>query len=600
MLIHATAQIRLQSDSLLAAIREFLGFVKQYLTAGPNGQLSIGIVEAGSRANAILAGRLPDDTMRFSLGRIYTDSPLTAAQFLESIGQAKPKRSSSQVQVEAAAFDVLELFEEIAHTLPASGRGILLLLNLTDWRMQGDDGPAAIRAGFSRFRHGTHTMSASITVSFQALSLKDPLVAETIASVSDRLALNFSKPVSAFSAGGNTKIEARVAEGSDPRLRSASAEEQLVMVQTFREALARAADQTGTGLEDLERIPLLFTRGAAFDKRVRDVRAGKKENVNFPAILKRFMKVNFPEYCFDGADPEQIWFRRPMASTLEFLLMFEKVHQWGLGKSFTLHFATDFPNTPFGGMHRGLVSTRKNIFWMLHAGWEQRAWAYTTRTELETALQGAGEFLRRVLPVTERQCRDLLSPTPATLPAGTPEHGALSARQAYELVRPRAYEWAADAQLQGVNAMSINEGDQSVAPVTEEGRLRKGGKWAMRFLSKRLDRSVIYDVPYAGRLWWDFHSVSSGSIPKYDSVLESDDWIDSTKVASRGFEQVRKHLGDFRPFYISLGLRDPKRYSGVFLWELQCFSQGPTSTVRRDITVQLDPRTGEVVGTTIR
>jgi hypothetical protein len=112
MLIHATAQIRLQSDSVLAAIREFLGFVKQYLTAGPNGQLSIGIVEAGSRANAILAGRLPDDTMRFSLGRIYTDSPLTAAQFLESIGQAKPKRSSSQVQVEAAAFDVLELFEE--------------------------------------------------------------------------------------------------------------------------------------------------------------------------------------------------------------------------------------------------------------------------------------------------------------------------------------------------------------------------------------------------------------------------------------------------------------------------------------------------------
>ncbi len=370
----------------------------------------------------------------------------------------------------------------------------------------------------------------------------------------------------------------------DPRLESAAPEARLILPRVFDEVMARTSDQIRARTEDLAGIPLLFGRSGGFEKRMTDVRAGKKETVNLPSHLKRFMKQHFPEYGFDRGDPEQLWFRKTVAPTLDLLLKFEKVHQWGLGKTFTIDFAVDFPGTPFrhGQVERG--GLLKNIFWMFHESWEQKVWAYTTSTELLTALRGCRDLLNRILQVLEEQCCELLLPPPLTLPSGIVELGALTAREAYNIVLPMARNWAEDAEMESIGA----------APITEGGRLLQEADWRLKFVSKGLDRYCWYVVPHTGRVWWDFYPVMQNAIPKYSSVLNSDDWIDSTEVAPRAFQEIQEQLGASHLLHVSLALCDPTRYRGNFVW--RAISYGESLPKRRDITVHLDRRTGALLG----
>lgn len=348
--------------------------------------------------------------------------------------------------------------------------------------------------------------------------------------------------------------------------------------------MARTSDQIHARTEDLAEFPLLFGRSGGFEKRVADVQAGKKETVNLPSHLKRFMKQHFPEYRFDTSASEWIWFRKNVTPTLDLLLRFDKVHQWGLGKTFTIDLAVDFPGTPFRRVQAKHGGILKNLFWIFHESWEQKVWAYTTSTELETALQGCRSLLCRILPVLEKHCCDLLQPRPVSLPPGIEQLGSLTAREAYNIVLPMAREWAEDAEMESINA----------APTTEDGRLRQEADWRLKFVSKALDRYCWYIVPHTGRVWWDFYPVMQNAIPKYSSVLSSDDWIDSTEAARSAFQEIQKQLGAPHLGHVSLALCDPTRYSGRFVW--RAISCGDSLPKRRDITVYVDSRTGAVVG----
>jgi hypothetical protein len=604
MLIHARANIPLQSDSLVQALSEFAVLVRQYFATRQNAEISIAIGESGARANEVLARYLPGDTKEFGLGMLPIGPPLTGGQFRESIALGRPKKTRSQIRVSAAAIpDLSALLDDLAGVLPPSGRGIMLLVNLTGWQIAGDDSaiaPAA-DATFSWFRKGARPLSASAGIRFHALSLKDPVVAETIAAASERTKLRFGKPVSSFPA--NTIASAQPSPRPDPRLLTPAPDAQLVVLLSFEEAMARAADQIGARPEDLANVPMLFSRSSGFGKRMRDAIAGKKESVNLPSRVKRFMKELFPHYRFDESDPQQLRFRKPLASTLDLILVFNRVHQWGLGKTFSVEFGADFPNTPFGGMHAGVGGTSKNIFWLFHEGWERQVWAYSTSDELSSALEGCGELLRRILPAAEEQCRQLLLPPPAALPAGIATRGALSAREAYDLILPMAREWAADAQLESLGSTNVVHISGPVgslrSSISEEGRLRPHGSWALKFVSKRLDRCCAYFIPHTGRVWWSFYPVLQGALPKYSAILDSDEWIDSTAVAPQAL-QAAQQPGEDRAYEISLVLRDPQRYAGNFVWEATCMSHGDSPSDRRQVVMQFDRRTGKLKETVVR
>ncbi len=400
----------------------------------------------------------------------------------------------------------------------------------------------------------------------------------------------------------------------DPRLQPPSAEDQLNVLFSFDEAMARASDQVHAVPDDLKDIPLLSGPWNAFQKRFGDVMAGTKESINFPSHLKRFMRERFPAFRPDESDIDELWFRKSVAPTLDLLLRFEKIFQQGLGKTFTIEFAADFPNAPFGGLHKGRGGTRKSIFWMFHQELNRPMWTYSTSSELATVLAGCGRLLSRILPALEQQCSQLLLPIPAALPPGIPQLGALSAHDAYDVVLPLAREWADDALLQSMYAspsLGIRQFSPGFVSITEDGRLRPSGSWGTTFVSQKLQQRCCFVVPRTGRVWWSyFPSIED---PKYKDGIElvSGQWVDSTVVVPRALQAIQQQLSGYRIGQVLLSLldpnmphRNPKGFPGPFgldfVWEAHCISQGEYQRDRRDIIVQLDPKTGEVLGSVTR
>ncbi len=375
------------------------------------------------------------------------------------------------------------------------------------------------------------------------------------------------------------------------------------MRQTFDEALARASDVVGARPDDLDRVPLLFSQHGGFNKRMQDVMAGKKASVNLPAMLERFMRERFPSYRFATDDLGQITFRRSLARKLDLLLVVDRVHQWGLGKSFSLDLAADYPGTRLARRGSRTAGQRTNLFWLFHRGFEKRVWSYTTRAELVEALEGCAVLLERVLPVVEEQCRRLLAPLPKALPSGTAVQGALSAREAHAIARGLADEWARDAELQGIGSSYLHSVYTArgvpIASLAHDGRLHATGAWYVTFLSKQLDTLCQYVVPHTGRVWWGTHSVLQGVTPKYSASVASDDWLDSTAVAPRALQAARVDLHRAVD-EIVLALRDPTCYTGAFVWEATCMTYVGTKAKRRDVVFQLDRHTSEALGRTVR
>lgn len=591
MLIHTSTEIPLSSQNIGEALCEFASFVNKKLKAGPESEFSISLSEPGCRANALVARAVPDDSQGFSISRLPIGPTLTARDFLKSAAANKPKKSHSQLRVKAVTVEnPMKLLENMAGVLPESGRGVLLIVNLPGWKLDDD---TVVEATFSRFQHNGVHMSAALSLSFPALSLKDPLVSKTITAASVRLGLRFEKPVSSMAQ--RSQAAAPTSGLPDERLLPPTSSELLVMLLTFDEVLARAAEQIDARTGDLESVPLLFSRSKGFDKRMEDMLAGKKGTVNFPSVLKHFMKASFPEYAFDSSDPEQLWFRRSLSPTLDVLLLFEKLHQWGMGKTFSLRFAVDFPNTRFGGAHTGFGGTRQSIFWMFHQAWEEHVWAYTTAEELAVALESCRAIMQRVLPALESHSRDLLMPPPADLIAEIAHQGALSAREAYELVLPMARNWSQDVQVESIGISTrLQWRDDAPLSISQNGRLGLGGSWTFKFISKSLDQYCWYTVPHTGRIWWDFYHVPQNAYPKYSAVLESDDWIDSTAVVPRATQLIEQLAGE-RKRHTSFALRDVRRYSGNFMWEANAITYGKTMSDRSDIAVRFDAFTGEFI-----
>ena len=173
MLIHTAAGIPLKQESLGGALRKFTDYVRDSLLPGSDAEASITLNETGARSTAMLASSLPAETEEFGLGFIPSGKPLTAAQFRESVSLEKPKRTRAQVRLHGPTLvNLFPLLDRLAEVLPASGRGMMLLVHLTHWTMAGSTISAVVDATFSRFRHGTKAISGVIALRFSALSLK--------------------------------------------------------------------------------------------------------------------------------------------------------------------------------------------------------------------------------------------------------------------------------------------------------------------------------------------------------------------------------------------------------------------------------------------
>ncbi len=588
MLIQAQAKLAIAPASLSETLRTLAEFIERQLVPGPDAELAVALMQTGSRGNALLASRLAPETQEFSLGLAPTGQGLTAREFREAIAQKKPKHTSSEVRVRGLAHaDSVRLIRELANALPPSGRGVMLVGHFSDWRLADGDTRVAVDVHFGR-PHRPPVCTAVIGVRFEAPGGKDPIVADTLTELSRRLDVQFDarvsvRPPKPEATGRTAQDVASHAAGA------AAAATGLVVVQSVYETLARATDIIGARAEDLERVPFLFGGSGAFNKRLTDVQAGKKEVVNLGSALKQFMKGRFPAYRPDTSGTEQTSFRRSLGPTLDLIVGFDRVHQWGLGKSFRTDLRVDFPGTPFFGV---LGLTGVSLFWLFHYGPQTHAWAYTTRGELAEALDGCGALLGRMLPAIEEQCRSLLVPPPTVLLPGTPRYGPLSARDALAIAWPMAQAWAPDVELQRITSGYPAPVRSRRLVLTPNGRLADGGGWTIVVLSKARDMLCHYAVPHAGRIWWTLYPVVQQTSPKYSASVAVDDWSDSPRIAPLALAAAQEQIGAPHDLDLMLTLDDPSRYQGHFVWTAWCTARDGAVSGIRPIAVRLDRHTG--------
>jgi hypothetical protein len=112
-------------------------------------------------------------------------------------------------------------------------------------------------------------------------------------------------------------------------------------------------------------------------------------------------------------------------------------------------------------------------------------------------------------------------------------------------------------------------------------------------------------------VWWSYFKAIEGSDYEYGTAIESGGWADSTVIAPRALQNIEHQLNGYRIGQVLLSLlnpnlrhRNPKAFPGPFgldfIWEAECISLGEYRGDRRDIVVQLDPKTGEVLGSITR
>jgi hypothetical protein len=224
-----------------------------------------------------------------------------------------------------------------------------------------------------------------------------------------------------------------------------------------------------------------------------------KGAVNFPSSLKKFVAQYFSDFAFHDSRVDYHRFKKKLSADFSLILMFERIHHYGLGKSYTVH---------VGFEHGGSEKTPR---WRMYSLFEffdreRLEWTYGLRDDLEACLYETAALLRFVLPEFEAAWQSFLI-TGESKVLAMPEQSSLSFHEAAKI----AYQsfWAACPQYTRINAASLDSvrthslyRSPSVEKTTNmppSGRLAPSQVWRIRFADMRTNRSLIVGVPYCGR-----------------------------------------------------------------------------------------------------
>ena len=576
---------------------EFLRFVRERSVSVHETRILLSLNETGCKANRFLAESIPSSAKNDA--RIFVRGPhldmrklITAEEFLTAWQPADSRSYCHAALTDFLSFDkALDLVEQAVAMLPPSGRGISFMTNIDRVALRGAPGALRAALSFARWQAGANRKSAVIRVSCPAESKSDRAAKQALHAALEQLGLRFGKTWTQHPAGTGQ-------EQPDPNAL-------WIAQKCFQAAFDLAAVAIEKEAITLDSVPLLFPRFEAAGKRIADVQQGKREQVDLLSHLKRHLREALPVWEFDQADGEVILFRKRLAPSLDAKLIFERFHHHGLGKSFTLNLAVEFPGNRKFLQNPILQIFRESFFTLFHRSWEQPAWTYATSGELDRALLGCTALLSRCLPLLEQNLVALLSLLPDELPKSIPVRGALSAKEGYAQALPVAQSWAEDVALEsissGANIFHAYWPEQGPG-IADDGRLQRHGDWSIRFLSRSRGAHIFVSMPHTGALRWSTFSFPLGATRF--SVISSMDWLDSTRIATVVRDSLRQRVADgqlrLSECLYRLGAMPPD--SNKFAWEVQAMLLGAGRgqdevRIRQDLRFLLDPRTAAILET---
>lgn len=518
-----------------------------------------------------LANYLPKNAMGFEAES--GSGKLTAEEFLTAVRAPAAGKTWSYLGNlrEHLSFEAaIDLLRQAVDRKPGFWRKERLSLTCGPFVWKG--APVASE-GWLQIWRGKRLKDISLvgTASCEAGSKKDRAVAELFSAIARQTPFDFAK--------GKVEVfkDFRPFPVLGPR-------ERLIAEISYHAALdAAAAELESMGIEFGPAVGLAGDLDALL-QRIERKMAGESERVDFPRIVKKMVRENFPLLVLDHDDTSGcVSFRKTLTQSLELLIDVDRINACGLGKAFTLSVGADITSGPFAGLR-----WKRNAFESL-GGAFSLCWAYGTAEECSIALDQLQRVLNWILPVLERQFRRYLDPIPSEIPSELERRPALSAKGAFGIAKKFADAWSGEPKL--IMLMSGGVVSPSVVPhVGRDGRLSEAGFWTVGFLSDSTSQVLHITIPVVGAI----RKAINPNIGEHLAIQST--WMDSDKAVALAHELALKEKLNLTEWAMSLSLGGLGRGfgtgNGYFVPRWQLRFKAPTERGQQRLIIQFEPENG--------
>lgn len=338
----------------------------------------------------------------------------------------------------------------------------------------------------------------------------------------------------------------------------------------------------------------LNSRGESFDKRSEDVyQKGKKERINLPSELRKFIKTNRPELKYKNTFGRHLFYRS-LSPEIIFGIAFETIHHMGLGKAFTVCFIIEHIDGPFSG-HIWI----DNLFRLYGepSNWPP-CWTYSTKSDLGNVFKSVDALWNEIVPIFESNTCAYFTKLPEDLPDNIKFRGPITARQGLPEAQELALLWDPDAKLNSLSSGCLLSVRDELGPaITPSGQLNPHGYWTYSFFTTmKKFKTIFVRVLYAGKSFYIEHSHENAfeNQIQYRFKHLDDSWLDSNEALSfaenYGGRVAREEAK--QNFDINAKLEIPfSNHTSTHRWHINYLIINNICN-RKDLNLSMNPNTG--------
>ena len=570
MPLAVTVQVPVSSKDPRAVVSECIALVRANATDLGGLKIRIHLTAMADPGILLqLAQRLPLMALGFEQ---VSSRKRTAGEFRAEYSPGRMCSFNGTLTDHFNASDALLLVEELLRGPAAAIRSTAFSMTASNLLWKGAPPGSTGWIDLSDFKafQRKDRFSLSACVEWAGEDPKSPEVREILERVSRATGIAFDK-------------EAIYRVRGKERWTESAAQAAMVGQICFDEALEEAADEIPAGL--ISRFtPRALPDEQAWSVRLEQRGAAASDRVDFVRLLKRAIKENWPEWKFRSSDGDAVVFARPQGQS-EGLLTYYKTNP-RLGKAFTVLLGIGSTETD--------ARYHANIY-RLERSTEAKSWIYNTVEEATAAVNESIAAVREIWPTFQSAARAYFEPWPKEVPEHIPQHGGLTAREAYDKVQFLARKQFADARLVRIfNRSRSLEARATLGPeLSFDGRLPGNAAWWFHFYSPGQDISFEVTVPFAGRIQVLNHGEQYRNINARRHLTPvGDDWLDSDRVLALAEERggrERRSSGKTWGLLTKLVWGHGQAY-----WAVNYLVTDERG--RNDLILNLDAATGEPIG----
>ncbi len=487
MQIQCHAEVPLEQDEPVGAIRQFVRILRDCAVDTERAEINLNLIGSSARARTTIQEFRPERTK----GAVF-EQALAITEELTGLGTAKIKSLNF-------------ILSAVGFRWRGSRTGTEARFSLLDMKV------------FQRKQR----FGLSAHLKFEAADASEPFIKEMLAEIAQAKGIRFELQAS--------QMELRADEQG-----RATPEELFVTALVWTELIERTGERVRKEIS-LAGVPHLMTTSEAHAFLFDPSKLGKSVRVDFTRITRKWLKEEFPDYARSKGALDGEMLQKEIAEGLVAELTIDKRGR-AFSKEFTIGLGVGLTSPRFAPTPDRPFRLAVNVFRLFGIWPLPMQWTYHTETDLREALKGAAALLHRVLAIFEPEAALMGKATERRLEEfeGPRE---VSAKEAYELAGPIVKAWVEDAGLLRISSNMISAPYLSSFPVVlpatnGKGRLAKNGGWWMQFHSRTKQENLYVTVPCHGPVTQTRLDAPAGRHwpSDVDQILR-DGWTDSDAAA---------------------------------------------------------------------